>query len=104
MDGEESELFRVATTHDGTILVGNNRVGPKQPSNRRVTDSRVERPSPFQVTFFFCDFFWLVALSRKKKKDRGARAVVVCAANFLDTNQASINPYLHWCGYDTPPS
>jgi hypothetical protein len=56
--------------HNARYYIGidNNRVGPKQPSNRLVTDSRLERPSPFQVTFFFCDFFWLVAHSEKRIK------------------------------------
>lgn len=87
--------------HNARYYIGidNNRVGPKQPSNRRVTDSRLLSAHHL---FRWLSFSVISSGSSRtqKKRDKDRRELVFAsAANFLDTNQASINPYLHWCGY-----
>ncbi len=86
------------TTH-GTILVST--IIGWFPNNPAIVESRTFDLSAHHL------FRWLSfsvissGSSRTQKKGYKDRRELVfaSAANFLDTNQASINPYLHWCGY-----
>jgi hypothetical protein len=86
------------TTH-GTILVST--IIGWVPNNPAIVESRtLDSWAPITFSGDFLFLWFLLARRALGKKDKDRRELVCAsAANFLDTNQASINPYLHWCGY-----
>lgn len=89
------------------LSVDNNRVGctKQQQSQSHGLKSRVERALTFSDDFLFLLFLFLWFLLTRHTQKKPKKIEELCNSNFLDTNQASINPYLHWCGYYTtaPP-